>query len=68
MYSGGASWNHELKSIEESKAVLKKHGFWNYSARKNYLLRIFRTRLKKYLKILRLNFIVKSWRNQKWKA
>lgn len=67
MHSGGASWKNELKSIEESKTALKKHGFWNNSARKNCLLRIFRTRLKKYLTILRLNHIVKIWRRLKWK-
>jgi glycosyltransferase involved in cell wall biosynthesis len=66
MYSGGASWKNELKSIEESKSALKKYGFWNSSAKKNYFYRITRTRLKKYLSILKLNGLVKYWRNKKW--
>jgi len=67
MYSGGASWNNELKSIEESKVALKKHGFWNSTARENYLLRIIRTHFKKYLYKLNLSGVVKYWRNKKWK-
>ncbi len=67
MYSGGASWENELQSIEETKKALKKYDFWNSSAKRNYLLRIFRTRLKKYLSVLNLNFVVKIWRKRKWK-
>lgn len=66
MNAGGASWNNELTSIEESKIALKKHGFWNYDAQKNYLLRIIRTYIKKTLNKLNLNGIVKYWRNKKW--
>jgi len=66
MYSGGASWNNELKSIKESALALKKHGYWNSAARKNYTIRIFRTRMKKYLNLLHLNFFVRLWRNRKW--
>ncbi len=67
MYSGGASWKNELQSIGETKKALKKYGLWNSSAKKNYLLRSWRTQLKKYLNILNLNFVVRIWRNQKWK-
>jgi len=67
MYSGGASWKNEIQSIKETKKALKKYDFWNSSAKKNYLLRICRTRLKKYLSVLNLNFMVKIWRNRKWK-
>jgi glycosyltransferase involved in cell wall biosynthesis len=67
MYSGGASWENELQSIEETQKALKKYGFWNSSAKKNYLIRIFRTRLKKFLSVLNLDFVVKIWRNTKWK-
>ena len=66
MNSGGASWINEFKSIEESKRALKKYGFWNLSARGNYLLRVFRTQLKKYFSLLNLNGLVKYWRNKKW--
>lgn len=67
MYFGGASWNNELHSIEETKEVLKKYGFWNASARRAYFFRKIRTILKKYLSLYGLNFIVKIWRNIKWK-
>ena len=67
MYSGGASWKNELQSIEETKKALQKYDFWNSSAKMNYFLRIFRTEFKKYLSILNLNFIIKIWRNRKWK-
>ena len=66
MYSGGASWENELKSIEETKRALKKYSFWDFSAKKNYFLRITRTRLKKYFSLLKLNGLVKLWRNKKW--
>jgi glycosyltransferase involved in cell wall biosynthesis len=66
MYSGGASWENELQSIEETKRALNKYSLWNSSARKNYLLRIIRTRLKKYLSLLNLYGLIKYWRNKKW--
>ena len=67
MHAGGASWRNELKAIEESKAALKMHGFWNVSAKINYSLRVSRTCLKSYLSKLNLNSIVKTWRRFKWK-
>ena len=67
MKAGGASWSNELKSIEETKKSLKEHGYWNYPAKKNYLFRILRTRMKKYMNIFKLNFLVKYWRSKKWK-
>jgi glycosyltransferase involved in cell wall biosynthesis len=66
MHSGGASWTHELKSIQEYKNALKKYGFWNFNAKKEYFLRFSRNRLKKVLSDLHLNFLVKFWRNKKW--
>jgi len=66
MYSGGTSWNYELKAIEESKIALIKNGMWDSNAKKQYMLRVYRTRLKKYLNMLGLNFIVKLWRKKKW--
>ncbi|MEJ2617260.1 MAG: glycosyltransferase family 2 protein [Ignavibacteriaceae bacterium] len=50
MHSGGASWKYELESIKEYKNALKEHGFWDFNAKKEYFLRVFRTRLKKILK------------------
>ena len=66
MYAGGASWKNEMQSIEETKKVLKKYGLWNFSAKKNYLYRVFRTLLKKNISLLNLNRIIKYWRNKKW--
>jgi hypothetical protein len=68
MNAGGASWQHELKSIKECRAALKKNGLWNFNAKKSYYLRIFRTRLKEYLSKLNLNAIIKLWRKAKWKS
>ncbi len=67
MNSGGASWSNELGSITESKEALQKFGFWNKEAARAYSVRKFRTVMKKYLSILGFNFIVKIWRNLKWK-
>ena len=66
MHSGGASWMNELNSISETKQALKEFGFWNFNARKQNFYRMFRTKLKKYLTKLNLNFLVKSWRKNKW--
>jgi glycosyltransferase involved in cell wall biosynthesis len=66
MNSGGASWKHELGSIEEYKQALKEFGFWDANAKKQYKLRIFRTKLKKILNDLHLSFFVKLWRKNKW--
>ncbi|MFZ0455780.1 MAG: glycosyltransferase family 2 protein [Ignavibacteriaceae bacterium] len=66
MHSGGASWKYEMESIKEYKNALKKYDFWDFNARKEYFLRIFRTRLKKIFNDLHLNFLVKLWRKNKW--
>ena len=66
MHSGGASWNFELESIKEYKNALKEYDFWNYNAKKEYFLRILRTRLKRIFNDLHLNFLVKLWREKKW--
>ncbi len=64
--AGGASWKNELDSIEESKRALKKYNYWNFEARKNYKLRVLRTKLKIFLSKIGLNRIVKKWRKRKW--
>jgi glycosyltransferase involved in cell wall biosynthesis len=66
MKSGGTSWNYELKSIKEYKTGLKYYGFWNFNSKKEYFLRILRTRLKQIIDNLHLNFLVKLWRKNKW--
>ena len=66
MNAGGASWTNEIKSIHETKQILISNGFWNMSAKINYLIRLLRTRVKKILNLTRMNFIVKEWRKKKW--
>ncbi|MGB5896010.1 MAG: glycosyltransferase family 2 protein [Ignavibacteriaceae bacterium] len=66
MAGGGASWKNELDSIEETKRALKQYDFWNFDARKNYILRILRTKLKIFLSKIGLRGIIKKWRKKKW--
>ena len=66
MSAGGASWENELDSIEETRKALKKNDYWNFDARKNYALRKLRTKLKILLSNIGLNGIVKKWRKRKW--
>jgi len=66
MAAGGASWENELDSIDETKRALKKYNYWNFDARKNYILRKLRTKLKIFLSKIGLNEIVKKWRKWKW--
>jgi glycosyltransferase involved in cell wall biosynthesis len=66
MNAGGASWNQELQGIEETKDAMIYHGFWNFTAKKIYFARVTRTKIKKYLTVLKLNSIVKAWRRMKW--
>ncbi len=66
MNAGGASWNNELKSIEEIKKALIEHGFWNRAAKNFYAARKTRTMLKKNLTKLHINFLVKIWRRIKY--
>ena len=66
MAAGGASWENELDSIEETKKTLKKYNYWNFDARKNYILRKLRIKIKIFLSNIGLNGIVKKWRKRKW--
>jgi len=66
MAAGGASWTNELDSIEETKRALIQYEFWNFDARKNYILRKLRIMLKIFLSKFGLNGIVKKWRKRKW--
>jgi|GEM_PF-4685498 len=67
MNAGGTSWYQELKGIEEMKNALKLHGYWNFNAKWIYLVRIIRTKIKKPLTSLNLNFVIKAWRRLKWR-
>lgn len=66
MKAGGASWNNEIDSIQETKRALKINDLWNFKASFNYTMRILRTYLKKMFDILGLNLVIKLWRNFKW--
>jgi len=66
MAAGGASWENELDSIEETRMALKKYNYWNFDAMKNYILRKHRTKIKILLSKIGLSGIVKKWRNRKW--
>jgi glycosyltransferase involved in cell wall biosynthesis len=66
MAGGGASWTNELDSIEETKRALKQYEFWNFDARKNYILRKLRTKVKSGLTKVEGEKIVVKWRKKKW--
>jgi glycosyltransferase involved in cell wall biosynthesis len=66
--AGGASWKNELNAIEESKMALKKYDYWNFDARKNYLLRKLRTKLKAGLSFIGMEKVITFWRRIKWKV
>lgn len=66
MNAGGASWVNEIKSVYETKEILKENDLWDSIAAKHYYLRIIRIRLKEIINLLGLNIIVKIWRKIKW--
>lgn len=66
MNAGGASWENELDSIEETREALKKYDLWNFDAKKNYIFRILRTKLKILLSNMGLNRLIVYWRKKKW--
>lgn len=64
--AGGDSWRNELGSIEEVKKSLIFHKLWDSDAEKFYNVRVKRTRIKKVLHCLKLDFIIRLWRIKKW--
>ncbi len=66
MAAGGASWKNELNSIEETKRALKKYDFWNFDAKRNYLLRKLRTKIKYWLTVIKMEQVIFLWRKRKW--
>jgi len=68
MAAGGVSWRSELASIDEMKRALKKYGYWNYDARKNYILRKLRTKLKSGLSSIDMERVITFWRKRKWSS
>jgi glycosyltransferase len=66
MTAGGASWANELDSIEETKRALKKYDFWNFDAKKNFFLKMLRTKIKYWLSAFKMEKVVTLWRKRKW--
>jgi hypothetical protein len=66
MFAGGASWKNELESIEETRKALRKYDYWNFDAKKNYILRKLRTKIKSWLSVIKMENVVTWWRNRKW--
>lgn len=67
MNFGGASWKNELQSIEEIKSALQKHKLWNLSGKRFYQSRKMRTLVKGFIIKFGMNYLIKFWRNLKWK-
>ncbi len=67
MRAGGVSWQKELDSIYEVKQALQKNQLWNYDAKKNFIYRWFRIKIKIFLNKIKLNKIINIWRNWKWR-
>jgi glycosyltransferase involved in cell wall biosynthesis len=64
--AGGHSWQNESAGIEEVKNALIFHQLWNNDAEMFYRKRIKRTKIKEILHSLKLDFVIKIWRNKKW--
>jgi glycosyltransferase len=67
MNAGGASYNHEDKTLLEVSRALKLHGLYNFEAKFHLAMRRFRVLVKKYLACIGLSTLVKIWRTYKWK-
>ena len=66
MLAGGNSWKYEMATIDETKKALHQHGFWNFSAIKNFALRKLRAGTKNFLYAAGMEKAVKFWRKRKW--
>jgi glycosyltransferase involved in cell wall biosynthesis len=67
MNAGGASYNHEDKTLSEVARALQLHGLYNFEAKYHLVMRRSRVALKKYLACIGLSTLVKIWRAYKWK-
>jgi len=67
MYSGGASWTHEMKALDEVELALQKNGLWDREAEKELQKRRRRIALKAQLDRWGLRNLVKIWRFFKWR-
>jgi glycosyltransferase involved in cell wall biosynthesis len=64
--AGGASSRNEIRSIQETKAFLKKYDHWSFRAKVNYVIRLLRIRMKFFLVSLGFGQVITFWRNYKW--
>lgn len=67
MRAGGISWQKELDSIYEVKLALQKNHFWNFDAKRNFIFRSIRIKIKIFLTKIKLNKVIHLWRNWKWR-
>jgi glycosyltransferase involved in cell wall biosynthesis len=67
MNAGGASYNHEDKTLNEVVRALQFHGLYDTEAKRHMATRRFRVLVKKYLACVGLSSLVKIWRTYKWK-
>jgi len=66
MSSNGLSWRYEKETVKAEIQALKQHRLWGFNARKTYLIRLLRVKIKEYLKQLKLESTIKFWRKTKW--
>ena len=66
MSSNGLSWKYEKETVKAEIQALKQHRLWDFNTRKIYLMRLLRVKIKEYLKLLKLEGVIKFWRKIKW--
>ena len=68
MHAGGASWNFEMRALDDVRRALLKAGFWNRTAMRAQSMRKIRIRLKGILSRAGLDGMIRIWRRLKWKS
>lgn len=66
MHAGGASDVNDMKVLHEYKKVLKLNNKWTLLAKKFFIERMIRMKLKSTLKNTGFSGIIKIWRRYKW--
>lgn len=66
MYAGGASWAHELRTLDECKRALVERGRWNKMAKESLGRRRVRIRIKNLLHKISFFAPITLWRKCKW--
>lgn len=68
MRAGGVSWKNEISSLNEIKSILKAANKYDFIAQRNIFMRYMRINVRNLLSRLKLQVLVKFWRNTKWKS